>query len=132
MKIIRTLLLPAAFAGSLLPASEIEVQVDATIRDGSDRVFYLYFEPVATGITQIKRMDEDYYAQLWDLFDEAGPLGRVGHLKTEPLDGGSWIEGVTWRAWRTLKVPDRLNVSDKTLALYFQAIDRKTGYEGGV
>lgn len=126
MKILPLLCL---IAGALA-ASEIEVEVDGTIREGGDDVYYLYFEPEASGGGEIKRLDREYYDELFDLFDEAGPLGQVGPLRIELLQKDGRPPGrYLWRAWRELRVPQKLGIRDRTLALYFRAIDLRTGYE---
>lgn len=125
----KTALLLGLMAGSLV-ADEIEVQVDATIQDGGDDVYYLYFEPEASGGGQIKQLDRKYYDELWDLFDQAGELGHVGNLHFELLQKNARPAGrYLWRAWRELRVPQNLGIRERTLALYFRAIDLKTGYQ---
>lgn len=126
---MRTILL-LGFFGSWLTAGQIEVDVSATIREDGSDVYYLYFEPEASGGGEIKRMDRQYYEELFDLFDRAGPLGDVGHLRFELLQKDGRPPGrYLWRAWRELRIPERFGIRDRTLALYFRAIDQETGYE---
>jgi len=126
MKILPLLCL---IAGALV-ADEIEVEVDGTIQAGGDDIFYLYFEPEASGGGEIKKLDREYYDELFKLFDEAGHLGDVGSLRFELLQKDGRPAGhYLWRAWRELRVPQRQGIRDRTLALYFRAIDLRTGYE---
>jgi|GEM_PF-5062357 len=116
--------------GGWLSASQIEVEVVGTLQDGGDDIYYLYFEPEASGSGQIKRMDREYYEELFELYDKAGPLGQVGYLHFELLQKDGRPSGhYLWRAWRELRIPRKMGIRDRTLALYFRAIDLKTGYE---
>ena len=118
----------AVMAGASLAASQITVQVDATVEDGDSDVYYLVFETVAPGYPQISAEDQDFYAQLRALRDEVGRLGKVGSLEYEIIDRDNRLPGgFRWRAWREWKVPRNM-VADRTLALYATAIEKRTGY----